>query len=725
MQKNMKTNAIIIAMACLLSGNQAKAQVQDSLAAGLTNFNDTTIALGGVTVKGNLPKTRVKGDAMRTIVTGSILEKAGTATDVLNRIPSLKAEKDGGVEVFGRGEAEVYINGRKVVDFKELSRLRSEQVKSVDVVHNPGARYAASTKAVVRIQLVKAKGEGWSFIENASGSYRYGTTLTNNFDLNYRTGGLDITGSFWCGRYDNLEVHQTNDVIYYVGQDRYVGKGKQFMDYDYNGWSPQIQVNYMFNENHSIGAFYKYDRKPNEEYDGWLNTDNYRGSDFIERSESDIYKKVSFKKHIFNAYYNGRIGKLAIDFNVDGLFDNSDDNNHTEEKTIMPDGSSSLGKVQNLTLYENNFWATKLVLSYPILQGNLSVGGEYSHNNRKDVYTNKTDLTLPVKATDTNIKESSSSAFVEYGRRFGRLYAQAGLRLEHLTNDYYNFGVLDNEVSQSYTDWFPTAVISMPIGKWQTSLSYRRDIKRPNYHELSSSTIYVNKYTLQSGNPYLRPTYTHSIVFNTAYKTFNLTINYAHTKDVVTLLTEPFPGSEDPLLSLIHSVNSPDGYDKLTIMPSFRPTFGVWHPMWTGGVIFQNYKTLTADGTEMTMNHPFYQVIWNNDFVLRSGWRFNAGAQFNSKGDYDNFRISCNMLRMNVGIQKEFNLKSLGTLTADVRCNDIFSTAKTGTTIYGIRELTVENEGRRAFSIDLTWKFNEARSKYKGTGAGAKQKSRM
>lgn len=119
---------------------------------------DDTLLLKEVVVKSSLPKTRVKGDAMRTIVNGTILEKAGSCTDVLNRIPQLKAEKDGAVEVFGRGNAEVYINGRKVQDLKELSRIQSDQIRMVDVVQNPGARYAASVKAVVRITLKKQQG---------------------------------------------------------------------------------------------------------------------------------------------------------------------------------------------------------------------------------------------------------------------------------------------------------------------------------------------------------------------------------------------------------------------------------------------------------------------------------------------------------------------------------------------------------------------------------------
>ena len=76
-------------------------------------------------------------------------------------------------------------------------------------------------------------------------------------------------------------------------------------------------------------------------------------------------------------------------------------------------------------------------------------------------------------------------------------------------------------------------------------------------------------------------------------------------------------------------------------------------------------------------------------------------------------------------MQRDFNLRRLGQLTLYVRCVDLFNTNKTDATIYGIRELTVHNPARRTFLINLTWKFNEARSKYRGSGAGKKQKARM
>jgi len=191
---------------------------------GLTiQMKEDAKLLSEVVVKGQLPKTHVKGDAMRTTVAGTILEKAGTINDALSKIPSLEAERDGGVKVLGRGDAEVYINGRRVQDMKELSRLRSDQIQHVDVVQNPGARYAASVKAVVRITLKKAQGEGLSFQNSTQFMYQYGGSLNDNFTANYRTGGLDVTGSFWVGTYNHYKGLQVNDMLYYVGPNQVTG----------------------------------------------------------------------------------------------------------------------------------------------------------------------------------------------------------------------------------------------------------------------------------------------------------------------------------------------------------------------------------------------------------------------------------------------------------------------------------------------------------------------
>ena len=714
----------------------ASAENNDSLSTDTTIWYNQTQQLGGIVVKGRLPKTRVKGDAMRTIVAGTILEKAGTLSDALSKIPSLEAEKDGGIKVMGRGAAEIYINGRKLQDVSELGRINADQIQHVDVVQNPGARYAASTKAVVRITLKKAQGEGFSFQEKAQGMYQYGWSANNLLDVNYRTGGLDLTATFWVGSYAHGKSLQEDDMYYLVAKDEINGYSKQETRHKWKGLLPQLQVNYMINENHSLGAFYKYDYHPSGTLTSQFNTDEYQNGIFTERSESEVWQDEKFKKHIFNAYYNGKVGKLGIDLNIDGLFDKTETPGNTRELAWADGaktGNYAVRNIESNTKSANNFWASKLIFSYPLLKGNLSVGGEYSYNHRTDAYSFEASEAVPVTTTDTEINEKSAAGFVEYGRQFGKVFVQAGLRYEHLQNDYYNFGKREDEMCRDYGDWFPTLVITAPIGKVQTSLSYRQDIQRPAYGNLTSSTIYLNRYAYQSGNPYLKPMYTNSIVLSAAYKWMGININYSRVKDETTMSTEPYPGADDPLICLVRPVNSKEDYNQLSFNPYASPNFQFsifnsqlkWHPTWFVYLLFQNYKAPTAHGTTITLDRPYLHLGWDNTIELPKSWRINAGVRYSPKGDVGNCRLLQAQGRLDLGVQHDINLRRMGLLTLDLRCNDVFSSDETKATIYGPRELTVLNPTRRTFILNLTWKFNEARSKYRGSGAGEKQKARM
>ena len=85
--------------------------------------------------------------------------KNATIERLLECIPNVSVQGDK-VVVFGRGEALIYINGRKMRDKSELDRLTPDNIKDVETILNPGARYPAATKAVVRITTKKPLGEG-------------------------------------------------------------------------------------------------------------------------------------------------------------------------------------------------------------------------------------------------------------------------------------------------------------------------------------------------------------------------------------------------------------------------------------------------------------------------------------------------------------------------------------------------------------------------------------
>ena len=105
--------------------------------------------LGEVVVKSQLPQTRLTGNSMITTIQGSVLEDSGTAQEMLTKVPGMTGSEDG-LEVLGKGSPIVYINGRLMRDDTELRRLRSEDIRDVEVINNPGAQYDATVRRRVR-----------------------------------------------------------------------------------------------------------------------------------------------------------------------------------------------------------------------------------------------------------------------------------------------------------------------------------------------------------------------------------------------------------------------------------------------------------------------------------------------------------------------------------------------------------------------------------------------
>lgn len=92
-------------------------------------------ALQEVVVEGTHPVVFMKGNALVTDVQNSLLSKAGSASDVLARIPRVSKSKDKFV-VFGKGTPLIYINGRLVRDNTELEQLNSTDIKTCRTFDN-------------------------------------------------------------------------------------------------------------------------------------------------------------------------------------------------------------------------------------------------------------------------------------------------------------------------------------------------------------------------------------------------------------------------------------------------------------------------------------------------------------------------------------------------------------------------------------------------------------
>ena len=683
--------------------------------AGVIKMVADSKVLGEVVVKSLLPKTILKNGGMTTTVAGSILEKAGTMEHLLDRIPNVSAQ-NGNIKVFGRGEPIIYINGRQMRDRSELDRLSSDNIKSVEVISNPGARYAASTKAVIRITTKKMLGDGFGFDATTEGSYDEKKNAGGYARLNlyYRRNGLELGAYAYGSKQSSPDEKDLQQMTYldktWNQQDRTRWKNKT------ETFSSRLNASYQFDDNNSLGASISFLRNPKLQTDGKTEGSVLRDKVLTETNTSIRSEFGQNSNWSSNVYYVGKVGKLGIDFNTDWFWSKGNNKNNIDEHYQEVNSEIQNQLVNSTTSKYNRLIASKMVLSYPLFGGDLSVGGEYSFTNRNTNYA-----IIPNTLADNvidRIKEGMASAFVTYNRDFGKLNMEAGLRYENVDFKYYDDGQYMAEQSKTYGEWFPSLSLSMPIGNVQMQLSYAADINRPNYWVLRSGVQYSNHYTYETGNPFLVSEISRNTSYDLAYKwlTFNLT--YEHVSDPIYQTVEMY--KDNATIGLMRMING-KSYNNVTSTLNLQPTFGIWHPMLSAMVEKQWFELETRDGRYL--NKPVAMFRFNNTFDTK--WAmFSVMMTYITKGYEENHYIYKPMFNTDLSIYKGF-MKDC--LTLQLYVNDVFGTNDSHIIgKYGkLKETIFDELSTSKISLTVRYKFNTTRSKYKGTGAGDSQKNRM
>lgn len=683
--------------------------------AGVIKMVADSKVLGEVVVKSSLPKTILKNGGMTTTVAGSVLEKAGTIEHLLDRIPNVSAQ-NGNIKVFGRGEPIIYINGRQMRDRSELDRLSSDNIKSVEVIANPGARYAASTKAVIRITTKKIRGDGFGFDAMTEGSYDEKKNAGGYARLNlyYRRNGLELGAYAYGSKQSSPDEKDLQQMTYldkiWNQQDKTRWKNKT------ETFSSRLNASYQFDDNNSLGASISFLRNPKLQTDGKTEGSVLRDEVLTETTtyiSSEFGQNSNWSS---NVYYVGKVGKLGIDFNTDWFWSKGNNKNNIDENYQEVNSEIQNQLVNSTTSKYNRLIASKMVLSYPLFGGDLSVGGEYSFTNRNTNYAIVPN-TLADNVID-RIKEGMASAFVTYNRDFGKLNMEAGLRYENVDFKYYDDGKYMAEQSKTYGEWFPSLSLSMPIGNVQMQLSYAADINRPNYWVLRSGVQYSNHYTYETGNPFLVSEISRNTSYDLAYKwlTFNLT--YEHVSDPIYQTVEMY--KDNTTIGLMRMING-KSYNNVTSTLNLQPTFGIWHPMLSAMVEKQWFELETRDGRYL--NKPVAMFRFNNTFDTK--WAmFSVMMTYITKGYEENHYIYKPMFNTDLSIYKGF-MKDC--LTLQLYVSDVFGTNDSHIIgKYGkLKETVFDEFSTSKISLTVRYKFNTTRSKYKGTGAGDSQKNRM
>ena len=665
--------------------------------------------LGEVVVKGTRPMAKLKGDGVQIPVSGTYLANTGTALEVLGKMPFV-TKNGSAIEVLGKGTPLIYVNGRQVRDMSELDQLASTQIKNVDVITNPGARYASTVNSVIRITTVAPVGEGFSFNDRTTVGYKHYAYLFEQVNFNWRKKGFDLFGML---NYENYRERPgfSNTTLQYLKSVivKQNSSGRDFAKYPvYQG---KIGLNYNVSS-HSLGFYYDFSFRPSTSKGNSL-TDRYINNEFSETLEnlSDISRHN--RQHLLSAYYSGEIGKWHLSANFDAMWQINDRHNaETEISTINQERDfATLNDVRNRLLAGN------ISASFPAWKGDIRFGTEITNIHRTDKYSGNTDF---IRDNDIKINETTTALFADTEQTFGVVTASAGLRWEYTDSRYWQFGRLSDDQSRRYHNISPSASLSFPIGKVNTRLSYMRKTSRPAFEQLSSAIKYIDRYTYESGNPDLKPIYRDYVSASASWKDLVIELEYYSTKNYFMWQTSEYPGNSD--VTLLTMVNMPR-FNSYGAYLNWSPTFfGCWHPSLMAGVQGQDFK-ITHAGKMMKLNRPLGTFRFDNAIHLPWDIWLNVDFSARTSGNGDNYYLKP-YWQCNLGLYKSF---ANDRWSVKLQLNDVFDTWRQDIISYdALSSISAKKiYDTRDLSVTIRYNFNSARSRYKGRGAGNTDKNRF
>lgn len=692
------------------------------------NAADTTVVLNDVVVKSVAPKTKLRGDAIVTKIQGSALAQSGSAHEMLGKVPGMMMQGDE-LEVIGKGAPVFYVNGRKLYDIEELKRMRSEDVLEVEVINNPGAQYDAMVRSVVRIRTRRPQGEGFGFDVTAGHSQDLreaefaDPSATLNF--NYRHKGLDFFGMVNNWNSHTLQ-YATADQHIFTKSDNRLNENWQTGWADTrtsgHGMNYALGTNWMVNEKHSLGMRFQIDHILSNESPLLLHEDVYNNGIFYKTVISETFTRYTAPLgYNLNTYYSGKLGKMGIDWNFDW---------NTKCATEYMD--SETDKVYSSNKASSNLLATKLVVSYPAWKGMLNAGTELVWVKRDIDYVINQDY---IADSRSGTYEDTYSAFVEYMLNLGKYgMAKIGARYECVRFNYANILNAEADVHDTRHGLYPSFSYSLSLGGVGLSFSYNTKTIRPNFYHLTDATTYASHSILMQGNSQLRNQIGHELGINARWRWILGAVNYSRSDHTISQWQYPYVSEQIPAeegVLVYRRINLSQPVRTLISYINASPTFGPYTMNWTVGYQ-QQFMILELDDPREAMgkriksyNDPIFFLNANNILRLPRDWQLECSLYLNSPGSSRNYRL----MRWNAGLSASVQkiLLRNKALTLRLSANDILY--RTGQDILmdsgdsQMYQCNRHSSQRLKFSV--RYSFNQAKSKYKGTGAGEGARDRM
>lgn len=613
----------------------------------------------------------------------------GTANDILNRLPSVEVDQDGGVLLRGQGSVTILIDGRpssmsggngKTL----LDALPANSIERVEIVTNPSAKYDPDgTSGIINIVLKKNKLLGFNGMvaaNLASGNLNGGNVGDGSVSLSYRNGNINVFGTY-NARYLEGYRNNYNDIrqelstgVFTLDQNRTgtdLDAGQTFrVGADIN-LNPRNTIGFV-----ATGSITQRDRT-GDLWNAQLDT-NAQVTNLWLRSSYDPTDRQNLDLN-FNYKHDFKEERGNLIFDVNQSLGSEDIEGYYVNTYYNPDTSLSSLPILDQRLFntdKNNITTAQADLTYLFAKLGLRTEAGLKailRDQLVDTYSETLDNALNTYQEDTlanflyGYKEQIYSLYGVVGKQIKRFKMQAGLRAEkayqipnlisdsiRIVNDYFNF--------------FPSAYLRYELKpKSELSLSYSRRIRRASANELNPFTNYSDPFNLQRGNPYLSPEYIHS--YDLAYSlekkkwTLSSALFYRQSNGVISRFKEFYPDNTSAVSYMNIAQTKALGSELILIFkpsPSLRSTLSY----------NSNYTWFITNQAELPNRQGFsHNVKWNTSYEF---WKKTATLQLSV--NYNGPRVTVQGIAQRRGpIDLAFEKKlANGNWTLGTRVTDIF-----------------------------------------------------
>ena len=533
---------------------------------GKVYITPSAAALDAVVVSAERTMVEYQLDKRVVNVDKNIVASGGTATDVLQNVPSVSVDNDGNVSLRGSSNVKVLINGRPYElmgnDLETLlEQTPASSVESVEVITNPSAKYdPEGMSGIINIKLKdKASAAmGW----NGMVSLNAGTPLAflrsdypeqmdkiiptamATVNLNYTTEKYNFFISADGGRRSHGHLGHSYIERLHNG----TAWSRDTMDqYSIGGntmGSVKIGGEYFFNEKNSLLASYQLRGGNRHNWSDIYSTDLLTNG-LLDYNQKGISDRRNIN-HSFNLHYTKKFDEPDREFTADATF---------STRRVRGDGTQeqiyNVGAGNDSTAIWNNYYlresesrnrhhALNLQLNYvhPFANGwKLETGyeGRMDWPDQDAVYF-RTDYNAvhqlnryydSLSSTHFNYTQQVHAVYLTYGGKLGEKFSlQAGLRGEYAMTDGRDLNhPATPAVEKRYWKLYPTLHLSYEINKMQSvQLSYSRRVRRPHMWDLNPYMDVRAGQQLDFGNPNLDPEFTNAfeLSYNLGFDKVNL-----------------------------------------------------------------------------------------------------------------------------------------------------------------------------------------------------------